>query len=79
MNITAINSINTTPACQPIRKINFTQRQQQVENKEPVQNSGDTCSFSNANLQQKYDLACRLAAYYKLQYENLAKNGSCNA
>ena len=78
MNISAINSINSALACQPIRKINFTQKQP-IEPKEPVKESGDSSSFSTSNLQQKYDLACRLAAYYKLQYESLAKNGYCEA
>ena len=28
---------------------------------------------------KKYELACHVAAYYKTQYENLAKQGCCLA
>ncbi len=40
-------------------------------------------SFENSqspeNLAAKYDLACRLAAYYKTEYDKLANGGDCVA
>ena len=36
-------------------------------------------SSSEKVLAAKYDLACRVAAYYKKSYENLLEKGSCIA
>ncbi len=36
-------------------------------------------SYSPDLIEKKYDLACRLAAYYKNQYEKLSQNGCCVA
>lgn len=80
MKIQAINSVQTSSACQPIKKIEFAKRQKpDLEIKDPL---GDKDSFMPVDpytTEQKYNLACRLAAFYKTQYENLLKNGCCEA
>lgn len=76
MNIQAINAALPVSACQPIKKVEFAgAKPQKIENSPAEQ--ADT--FTPNNIEQKYDLACRVAAYYKTQYEELLKNGNCIA
>lgn len=47
--------------------------------KQDVKDKDSFQSFTNEKaLEAKYDLACRLAAYYKSNYEKLAKEGCCS-
>lgn len=74
MRINAINSAMLVQACQPI-KPEF--NKQSFKSTKAV----DTDAFDTAEpqdpktLEQKYDFACRLAAYYKTKYDQLLKNG----
>lgn len=80
MKIQAINSVQAGSACQPIKQVEFARKQvPDLEIKDPL---GDEDSFTPADpytTEQKFNLACRLAAYYKTQYENLLKCGCCEA
>ena len=81
--IQAINSV-TAVNSQPIRPVNFAGRRPSAEEvymkEQTLGNNEDTVSFTNnTTLEQKYDLACRIAAYYKAQYDELVQNGSCSA
>ncbi len=68
-----LNCVNSVRSCQPLK---------QTASAVPLR---DNVSFKSSNaqptssdkLEQKYDFACRLAAFYKKQYEQLAKQGSC--
>ena len=77
MNLKAISSNANTANCQPIKKFN------PVSFISPSFKMNDTAEndvFSSSNpytLEQKYDLACRYAAYYQMQYENLLKEKGC--
>lgn len=76
MKIQAINAALPVSACQPIKQVEFARgKSQKVDNSQAEQAD----SFTPSNLEQKYDLACRIAAYYKTQYEQLLKNGNCIA
>ena len=74
MKIQAISSANQAYRCQPVRQVEFAKR------KNPPETTAlllDVFSTENCcEMEQKYDVACRLAAYYKMQYENLLKTGS---
>ena len=72
MRIQAINNAEKLVSCQPIKPNFSTQSftQNNVENA-----NKDTFSSQNMNMEEKFDFACRLAAYYKTQYENLIKTG----
>ncbi len=79
MKIEAINSLSNTVGCQPIRQVEFSKRQ--VPNNKEKENNDNKDSFSSETkiLEQKYNTACHLAAYYKTKYESLIKNGNCIA
>lgn len=91
MNIQAISSVFAPKSCQPIRNVGFAKKTEQVEKPEQVEKSElpelmsetpETDTFTPAEpgtAEQKYNMACLLAAYYKNQYETLAKQGCCNA
>ncbi len=74
MQIQALSSANSTLNCQPIKPVNFERK-----NNSDIQNIillDDTYTPDNTSvLEQKYDFACQLAAYYKDQYESLLKSG----
>jgi len=72
MKVQAVNNTKQLPPCQPIKPEFSTQSfsQNKVDN-----DSKDTFTSSNKNFEEKFDFACRLAAYYKTQYENLLKTG----
>lgn len=76
MKIQAINPIH---GCQPIKQIEFAKRAKKFEVKEEPQLNEDSFSSNESVTEQKYNLACRLAAFYKTQYENLLKTGVCEA
>lgn len=75
MNIQAVSSANKMLSCQPIKQIEFAKRPTPTIIEDPA-TSEDTFTSDTSTLAQKYDLACRLAAYYKNQYETLLKEGS---
>ncbi len=80
MNIKAINSVLPAKTCQPIKEVSFARNAEKPE--QPLAETPDTDTFTPSEpgtLEQKYDMACLLAAYYKTQYEALAKQGNCNA
>ncbi len=73
-----IEAINNTMNCQPIRAIEFGRRENApVIVEEPI--IAQDTFVAPATTEQKYNFACLLAAYYKTQYENLLKNGCCEA
>lgn len=75
-----INAVNSAISCQPIKEVTFSKKHDNEE--EPVKDTVVLCDCftpQTQTLEQKYDLACRLAAYYKTQYENLAKIGTIEA
>ena len=80
MKIQAITSAMSAYCCQPVNKVEFArQKSPQVENTTPVNEADSFVQNDMSTMEQKYDLACRIAAYYKTQYENLLENGSCIA
>ncbi len=76
MKIQALNSAIPVQSCQPIKQVEFAKRRSPIEIKDPLGDEDIYTPQDPATMEQKYDLACRLAAYYKTQYENLLKNGS---
>lgn len=85
MKIQSVKSVMPVN-CQPIKPNNFGAKRPSIEDmlieqdSLPFDNDDDICTLSNTSiLEQKYDLACRLAAYYKNQCQQLLTNGSCIA
>ena len=76
MKIQAVNSISN---CTPVKPVEFTKRKQKPVITEAPALQDDLFSSSQNVTEQKYNFACRLAAYYKTQYEELLKTGVCNA
>ena len=72
-----IQAINPVHSCQPIKQVEFGKKAKKININEAIKNSPDTFQANLISTEQKYDLACRLAAYYKTQYENLLKAGTC--
>lgn len=74
MRINAINSAMQIQACQPI-KPEFN-KQSFKSTPADFTNRNDSFDFQDPQtMEQKYDFACRLAAYYKTKYDQLLKNG----
>lgn len=73
------NRVQTQMACQPLKKAQdyeFAMPFKAIAHNE----DGDSAELSTGNtMEEKYDFACRLAAFYKNQYENLKTKGSCEA
>lgn len=76
MKVNAIDSSNiSTMPVSAVRRVN---RHYNHNNEVLSLNKGDSYAPTQQNVtEQKYELACRVAAYYKTQYENLLKEGSC--
>ena len=75
-----INAVNSAISCQPIKEMTFEKKH--ADKNLDVQKTNFECDCFAPQIQtleQKYDFACRLAAYYKTQYENLAKIGTTEA
>ena len=83
MNIQAIGSISSTVSAQPIKPVSFKREDAPREFLRSQTFGEESDSFVNNSdpeiMAQKYDIACRLAAYYKNQYENLVNEGGCLA
>ena len=75
-----IQAVNSAINCQPIRQVEFARKHSVPDFYEQASENGDFFDLQDPRTtEQKYDFACRLAAYYKTQYENLLKNGGCDA
>ncbi|MDD3237541.1 MAG: hypothetical protein PHV37_05530 [Candidatus Gastranaerophilales bacterium] len=62
----------------PLREVAFrAMAPDTFENKTAPKN--DTFQSNTQNIDAKYDFACRLAAFYKQQYEQLLQQKACNA
>ena len=82
MKVQAINPMVSTINCQPIRPVKFAGRNaaEDYMNEQILNNPEDSFSQSKTDiLEQKYDLACRLAAYYKQKYEEIKNGDGCLA
>lgn len=80
MNVQAINSAMSSVLCQPVNRVEFARREAPSKHKEmSVEKTDSFASSDPYTMEQKYNLACRLAAYYKTQYEALLENGCCIA
>ena len=83
MNIQAIGSISSTVSAQPIKPVSFKREDAPREFLRSQTFGEEHDTFVNNSdpeiMSQKYDIACRLAAYYKNKYESLAQNGNCIA
>ncbi len=85
MSIQAITPIDSNKSLNSINNLKQN-KQNFVPESEPLIPESielENDEFENSNspkmLEAKYDLACRLAAYYKTQYNCLTKDGSCVA
>lgn len=76
MKVQSINSAMSSVFAQPVSNIEFSKHSSSVKSNPREQQALDCDTFV---MEQKYDLACRLAAYYKTQYEALKENGCCMA
>ena len=80
MKIQAISPMMSAVGCQPIKPVKFGRNTVPQEFLKNQTFNDETDSFSpKETLQQKYDLACRIAAYYKTKYEALLAEGNCLA
>ena len=80
--IQAINPMMSSVSAQPIRPTSFGNHSvpETFLREETLENEEDKFTPSEPyTMEQKYDLACRVAAYYKNQYEQLAEQGACLA
>ncbi|MBR6163708.1 hypothetical protein IKQ26_07460 [bacterium] len=72
-------NVQNQMGCQPIKKAQnyeFAMPFKSVHHNQ----DGDVAELdSEVSLQEKYDFACRLAAYYQQQYENLKLQGNIEA
>ncbi len=83
MKIQSVNMLKSV-SCQPIKPSAFGGKKPSIEDMAAEQdsvslNEDELVLSDNSILEQKYDLACRLAAYYKTQCQQLLENGSCLA
>lgn len=79
MLVQSVSSVNNS---QPLRQVSAVPlRSTTTPSSTPLRNfqsfSADNSYTQTQQLQQKYDLACQLAAYYKTKYEELSKKGNC--
>lgn len=79
MKIQAINSSMCTSGCQPIRNQSFAQSVPPAYNINDTKDCDVFTSSDPYTQEQKYDLACRVAAYYQTQYEKLQQKTGCYA
>ena len=77
MNIQAINSAMSSVFAQPVGRVEFSKQHSSDFTVNPrAEQSINPDIFVMA---EKYDFACRLAAYWKNQCESLKENGCCMA
>ena len=77
MKIHAINSAMSSVFAQPVGRVEFSKQHSSdfTVNPRAEQNINSDLFV----MEQKYDLACRVAAYWKTQYDELKENGCCMA
>jgi hypothetical protein len=80
MKIQATNLMQQINGCQPIKPVRFERQKSPKLDMNTVDAliQNDTLD-KVGELEVKYDFACRLAAYYKTQYEKLLSQGECIA
>lgn len=77
MKLNAINAVNSAINCQPLRNVAFSKKQApEVASEQFLTTDVVVLEHTPSALEAKYDLACRLAAFYKTQYEQLLNEGS---
>ena len=76
MKVQAISSAMSSVFAQPVGNVEFA-KQTSIVTSNP--RSEQNINIDTFIMEQKYDLACRLASYYKTQYEELKENGCCMA
>ena len=74
MQIQAANLQSNMVNCQPIQPVSFTKKQYLEALTDPIYEQ-DSFTSNQLTLEQKYDLACLLAAFYKKQDDELIKVG----
>lgn len=77
MKIHAINSAMSSVFAQPVGRVEFSKQHSSDFTVNPRAEQ-----YINSDIfvmEQKYDLACRVAAYWKTQYDELKENGCCMA
>ncbi len=74
MKILAVSPVMPTEGCQPIKPEFAAKKHKKINSVLDKYTPSDS-----ATLEQKYNLACRIAAYYKAQYEKLIQSGKCLA
>ncbi len=80
-----VTQINQTQCCQPLKNASANVSAQPIREAVSFKNAPSNIAPQNTAqdsfqcLEAKYDFACRVAAYYKAEYENLCKNGACIA
>ncbi|MCD7780665.1 MAG: hypothetical protein LUH05_08350 [Candidatus Gastranaerophilales bacterium] len=83
MKVQAVNSVMPENNCQSVRRAGILRKPQENNFQEPeysIELSDDVYTPSDPyTTEQKYNLACQLAAYYKTQYEELAEGLGCIA
>ena len=78
MKVNAINSSRMYAV--PVEAVNRVEKHSRHNNEVATFHNEDMFTPTQQDItEQKYELACRVAAYYKTQYENLLKNGNCIA
>ena len=89
MNISSVNSSAAQRPCQPIKPVSFQGGKSKAPSfaKEVFSHDGDMLGnasvihadtfCSKVNAEDKFDMACLVAGYYKTQYENLLKENGC--
>ncbi len=82
MRIQSINPSMSVNSCQPIKQVEFARKKSpEVELSSVLKQDvfDEEIKQDSYTIDQKYNLACLLAAYYKTQYEQLAKQNGCLA
>ena len=77
MKVQAISSAMSSVFAQPVGRVEFSKQHSSEFKSNP--RAEQNINSDMFVMEQKYDLACRLAAYYKTQYEALKENGCCMA
>lgn len=73
-----LSKIDAVRSCQPLKQTVPAVPLRDVAFKNSATySSSDSFKSSNNNIEAKYDFACRLAAFYKQQYEVLKTEKSC--
>ena len=77
MNIQAINQAMRATGCQPIRSQSFAQAMPPDFSIKDTENGDIFTPTDPYTQEQKFDMACRIAAYYHNKYEQLQQKTGC--